>query len=146
MVKARIHSQLGQNIPAMAIYRQVDKAFAAEERRGPLTADDHLSWIETITNMGGINLASHQLETAKFYYLRVLAWPGGGAIARLTALDGMAIYYKERKEWIPMTECCEKALALLPDAKKDLLGEAEMAEKEFSIPLMLVDALKGKGT
>ena len=105
-------------------------------------------WKQAVINMGGVTLASHQLESAKSYYRRVLAWPGLGASARLTALEGMACYHKERKEWVEMTECCEKALALLPDAKKNRVDEAdgaEMAKRDIVLPLLLADAAEGQG-
>jgi len=103
----------------MAIYRQLDEAYAAEERKGSLKAGDHRMWAQTVGNMGGIALASHQLESAESMFLRALAWPGVSAGDRVIALEGIAAYHKERKEWVNMVKCCEKALTLVPDAKKE---------------------------
>lgn len=78
-------------------------------------------------------MSSHQLEAAKRCFLRVLAWPTQytlSAVERMNALEGMALYCKERAEWAKMMEHCKESLTLLPEAKEDKNG-LRRAEETF---------------
>lgn len=57
------------------------------------------------------------------------------------ALYCMAHCYKERKSWVEMTECCEEALALLPEVAVGILND-HMKER---LLFLLADAAEGRG-
>ena len=116
-VKARIHNQLGQHNLAVATFQRVDELFIAAERKGELHAFDHECLKEAVSRLGLVYLVTHQLEAAKRCFLRILAWPCLTAAERVRALEGMARYHKDRQEWVTMTEWCEEALLLVPEAK-----------------------------
>ena len=108
-IKARIHTNLGQHIPAVATLRQADEIFAAADRKGLVNAAGQTIWRQIVGNVGSIYLDSHQTEAAKRCYLRILNWPRVTKADRLGALQGMARYHKERKEWAKMVTCCQEA-------------------------------------
>jgi hypothetical protein len=79
---------------------------------------------------------------AKGYYIRVLAFKlPCFADDRLHALQGMATYHKERKEWKKMEDCCEKASTLVPKSRQD----PWVLQGNERILLRLADAAEEQG-
>jgi len=58
----------------------------------------------------------------------------------------MATYHQERKMWVQMIECCEEALTLIPDAKKESNGEFKMSMRAVSLLIFLAHAAEGQGS
>lgn len=118
--KGSIHYDLGQRIAAEATLREADELFVAAERAGSVKARDHIYWRQVVHKLGSIYLCSHNLEAAKRCLLRVLGWPRPAASDTMNALQDMARYHYERKEWKKMIECCEKALLLVRKSERTL--------------------------
>jgi len=123
-VKFRIYDDLGQPALEVATFLQAEEDFAAAERKGLVNAHGHDIWREMISNAAFAYFSAHQLETAKRYFLRALAMPELDAIGRVTVIQGMARYHKERKEWVEMTMCLQVYLhPLLESSKRDVKDE-----------------------
>ena len=84
---------------ATAALRQTDELFAPVAARGELVPANQEYWRELTCREGSLYGAAHQLESAKRCFMRLLAWPGLSPKERMSALHGMALYHKERKEW-----------------------------------------------
>ena len=126
----------------MATHREADELFIAAERKGVLKAADYVHWNAVLGGIASINLGSNQSETAKQCYLSLLGQPRLNAIERINVLQGLAIYHKERKEWVNVSKCCEEALTLLPKAKD---GISNGLIEEIRLLLLLADAAEGDG-
>lgn len=118
LTKAQIHSHLGQQSLAMATFLKADELFNAAKQKGVLKAADYVHWNGVLGGIADIYLESNQLETAKQCYPSLLGHPRLTAIDRINALEGLALYHKERKEWVNVSKCCEEALTFLPKAKE----------------------------
>ena len=139
--KGRIHLCLGQQVLALGVLQEAQELFKAAEREGVLKEGGNMTWREVVANMGAIYFSLHQLEPAKRCFLKVIAWPGVTAGSRVMALHCMAQCHKERKAWAELTECCEEALALLPEIG---VGNLKDHMKERFL-ILLADAAEGLG-
>ena len=107
-----------------------------------LTERDITRWENVVSELGLLYLNSSQLETAKRYLLRALAWPGLTGCNRRFSLLGMAPYYNERKEWDKVVQCCEEALTTIPDPD-ELMQDRELYF-DVRFLLLLADAAEGQ--
>jgi tetratricopeptide (TPR) repeat protein len=141
-VKGDIQTKLGQYKAAEATFRQADEAFAMAERNGTLTGQGYESWMLSLIHLGNLYLNSQQLESAKRCFLRVLDLPHQRARDRGGALQGLALYHKERKDWPAVIECCKQAFLLFPEAEEEL---RRMGRFEERLLLLLADAAEAQG-
>ena len=139
-VKARLHKHLGQHTLVLADLKRLDELLADADRKGAY--HDRYLWCSVVNNMGEIYLSTNQLEAAKRCFLKVLAWPRLSVEERLFALENMARHHKERKAWIQMVDCCEKALTLVPQAKDP---RYPLERTEERLLLYLADAAEAQG-
>ena len=133
---------LGQYRVAEAMFRQADEAFAMAERNGTLTGQGYESWMLSLIHLGNLYLNSQQLESAKRCFLRLLDLPHQRARDRGGALQGLARYHKERKDWPAVIECCKQAFLLFSEAKE---GLAAIGRFEERLLLLLADAAEAQG-
>ena len=138
-LKARIHASFGQHTVAIAAFRQADEHLGAAERKG--SAVDHGEWRDIIIHAGTVYLDSHQLEAAKCCFLKVLAWPRQSLNCRINALNGMALYWKERSDWTKTIGCGAQGLKIIREAKE----QSPMGNMEERFLLLLADAAEGQG-
>ena len=61
---------------------------------------------------------------------------------RVRALHGLARYYKERKDWPALVECCKQALPLFTEATE---GLAAMGAFEERLLFWFADAAEAQG-
>lgn len=137
-----IHYDLGQRALAKANLQQADPLFVAAQGKGLVIAKDHRVWRQVVHKLGSLHLVSHDLEAAKHCFQRVLNWPRPWAADSMNALQDMARYHNERKEWDKMITCCEEALGLIPKAKE---GACYLGQAEERLLLLLADAYEGQG-
>lgn len=113
----------------------------AAQGKGLLNAADRIVWKNASTSLGDVALDSHNHETAKRCFLRILAWPGLGVVERVHGLYCMARFHMERKAWVKVVECCEEAPGFSRNpGRRNMPGRTE--EKLF---LLLADAYEGQG-
>jgi hypothetical protein len=60
----------------------------------------------------------------------------------VSALQGLADYYKECKDWPAVIECCEQAFLLFPEAEEEL---AAIGRCQKRLLLLLADAAEAQG-
>lgn len=141
-LKAKLHIDLGQQ--AVATLRQADEFLIAADREGGerVRWRDHAEiWWEIVCHEGFLCLQLQQLEAAKRCFLRVMAWPGVSSLERMKAIQGMANYHKERKEWDKTAEFCEKAIPLFEGLER----AKTTTQTESRIYLLLADAAEVEG-
>jgi len=105
--KADLHGSIGEYNMAITLLRQTDELYLAAERNGSIDKLGHDLWANALASLGFYCLESHQLEAAKRCLLRILNWPHPMTAGdRVDALQGMARYYKERKDWPNVFKYC----------------------------------------
>lgn len=139
--KGRLHYDIGEHTAALAALRLADELYVAAEQKGFVSADEQEIWRLVLRTMGNIYLFSQQREAGKACFLKLLAAPRLRDNDRVSALEGMAHYHKQRKEWKEMMKCCEEALTIIPEANENFVSN-QLGERMLILP---ADAAEGLG-